>query len=71
MWDLIYIKLCVVLISCRFTYNITMFSKILVRTVRDKVGASKVIEAFKESYDYVIGKLSLYIFGIFHCVSKF
>jgi len=34
-----------------------MFPSILSRAVKDKVGNSKVIQAFKDTYDYVIGKL--------------
>ena len=33
-----------------------MFPKILSRAVKDKVGNSKVIQAFKDTYDYIIGK---------------
>jgi len=32
-----------------------MFPSILSRAVKDKVGNSKVIQAFKDTYDYIIG----------------
>jgi len=41
---------------CRPVVSAEMFPKILSRVVKDKVGNSKVIQAFKDTYDYIIGK---------------
>jgi hypothetical protein len=39
--------------------GIRMFPKILKRAVQDRVGTSKVIQAFKDTYDYVISEFLL------------
>jgi len=43
-----------------------MFPSILSRAVKDKVGNSKVIQAFKDTYDYIIGmSASVFEFLVF------
>ena len=39
-----------------------MFNNILARAVKDKVGTSKVVDVFKDAYDYIISKRVLYGF---------
>jgi hypothetical protein len=44
-----------------------MFPKILKRAVQDRVGTSKVIEAFKDTYDYIIGEMWFEAVSYFLC----
>ena len=43
-----------------------MFQKILSNAVKDKVGTSKVVDVFKDAYDYIIGNNFEFISLSFH-----